>query len=124
MKALSLALVLIASLSVVGAAQTQDKGAVINGWETTTNSRGSAPTPAPQVIVGWNYYHAYACQTHFDGTFTWVYLFVVEGNLVFFSSNSASYQNPFQSACQSGNLVAIYVPNLSTWTDLITYSYK
>lgn len=85
--------------------------------------RVAAATIAPAYGVGWNLIHATHCLTYYAGTYTWLYVYPVEGGI--FYTNVPAVQNAFGAPCALGNYVAIYITSSTgTWDRIYTYDYK
>jgi hypothetical protein len=117
--------VLLTSLSVVAHAQTKSATPTDANQANLVLSRITSidqPQPA-DITVGWNYIHATACQPLFDGISVWLYVFTAEGFI--FSTNIPWSVNALLPACQSGNLIAVYVTDASgSVSSILVYSHK
>jgi hypothetical protein len=79
-------------------------------------------TQARAAAVGWNWIHAANCQTYWDGTTTWLYIFPQEGGS-FWTANKV-LQGTIQPACQTGKLLAFYINADGSWHQVYTYTHK
>ena len=134
MRIKSIIVVLLASLSVVAHAHAQTKTDTLTDAKTgntagnTSGSSRATSVDQPQaaVAVGWNYYHAAACQAYYDGTFHWLYVITVEGPV--FSTPVQADHIALAPACQSGNLVGVYVTSTNgssfTWGSFVVFPVK
>jgi len=77
--------------------------------EAQTFVNGGAP--GPQTALGWNYGHIMNYYTQVDGSTTWFYAFIQEGGFGF--TNNPSFAITLSPACQTGNLIAVFVTSLN-----------
>jgi hypothetical protein len=80
--------------------------------------------PGPGTGVGWNYGYITSCATFFDGVNTWYYAFFEGGGYGY--TNNPVLVSFISPACQSGNLVGVYVFSLNPflWNWLVTFPSK
>ena len=84
----------------------------------------NAGSAAPGVVVGWNYGHLSNCQTYVDGSTTWFYVVFKEGSHGW--TNNPAIISTLSPACQTGNLIAVYVTSVNPlrWNNVYTYGFK
>jgi hypothetical protein len=99
-------------------------GTVSNGASISLTAALANDAVVTDAVAGWNYNHPQYCTVYWDGTTSWLYVYVLEGGY-WFTSN-LSFQNVIAPACQTGNLLAFYVYNLNgnLWNQVYTYTYK
>jgi hypothetical protein len=110
-------LLVIGCFGAIATAEAQD----ILGHGTHTTSDTAAPS-AP-VVVGWNWFHIANCSL--AGGF--MYLYPVESNGITYLWTAVPLPyTTLASACQSGNLIAVHITDLSllAWDGLFTYTFK
>jgi len=110
MRIKSIIVALLASLSVVAHAQTQSGTPTDTQQAITSGSSRMISVDQLQpaaFTVGWNYIHAAACQPYYDGTFNWLFVYAAEGPALY--TAFPPFVNSLIPACQSGNLIALYV---------------
>jgi hypothetical protein len=122
-KSTLLALIVFLGSLTVAAAQSPGKssdsetvsggGAQFNGSDSTT-----------RAVLGWNYTHAAYCLTLFDGSTTWFYVVAPDGS--FWFTSNALFEAALAPACQTGNMIAINVFNLTglQWNGALTLPFK
>jgi hypothetical protein len=78
----------------------------------------------PSTALGWNFGHIAYCLTHDDGVNTLHYAFFSDGGYTV--TNNPGLAAAGALACQSGNLVGIFVVNLNPfrWNWIATYPFK
>ena len=78
----------------------------------------------PEIATGYNYFHASNCVVFSHGAGAGVCI-VSADNIVACTDNPAT-QNGMLAACQTGNIVAIYIPDAASgaFTQFITYTSK
>jgi hypothetical protein len=87
-----------------------------NGW-----NRGDSPSQPS--YIGWNYFHVTNCDIYLSGGYTWLVVYPQEGG--YFWTVYPTFQNLLQPACQTGNLIALYVYDSNNdWNQIYTYSYR
>jgi hypothetical protein len=110
MRATKLTLLMLFFLGTLGIAGAQSSGApVALGSSTRASGQANASGAFPEAVsVGWNYKHGSACTT-FSNTFVF---YAWEDGSSFITNNITTIAT-LTSACQSGNLVAFHVFDLS-----------
>jgi hypothetical protein len=89
----------------------------------TIHSGGSTTAQAATLSTGWYYVHATNCNSYYDGSTTWTYIYPSEGGY-WFTSNPV-HQNTMLTQCTLGNWIAFYVNNTNgSWNQSWTYTYK
>jgi hypothetical protein len=75
----------------------------------------------PNTVFGWNYFHIAACSTAFDGATTWFYVYSQEGG--YGVTNNPLIINSVSPACQSRQIVGVYVTSLVPfrWSSIVVY---
>src|SRR6516165_7958756 len=82
----------------------------VRGGEASTPSSGASATVQPLVVSGWNYFHIANCGVFND----FLYFFPLEAiGINFFVTNDLVAIAALTPACQSGNLVAVFITNTS-----------
>jgi hypothetical protein len=81
-------------------------------------------TPGPSTALGWNFGHIAYCLTQDDGVNTWHYVFFPDGSYTV--TNHPALAAAGALACQSGNLVGIFVVSLNPfrWNWMATYPFQ
>jgi hypothetical protein len=99
-------------------------GTVANGAGISSTAALASGLAVEGFVAGWNYNHPQYCVSYWDGTTTWLYVYVLEGGY-WFTSN-LYFQNVIAPACQTGNWLAFYVydTNGNLWNRVQTYTYK
>ncbi len=84
---------------------------------------GHTPATAAPVAVGWNYVHASNCDSYWDGSTSWLYIYPVEGGVWW--TNITGTQITIAPQCSLGNWIAFHVTNSSgAWDQVFTYNYR
>ena len=122
MKSTTTLLAALGLLAVVVSAEAQALG---------TSSRTAPGTAAreaavsdPDVVTGYNYMHASNCVVFLDGNAATTC--IVSAERITACTTNPTTQNGMLAACQTGNIVAIYIPNASTgvFTQFVTFTVK
>jgi hypothetical protein len=82
-------------------------------------------TPGPQTGLGWNYGHLTNCYPVVNNAGqTWFWAFVQEGGFGY--TNNPSFVTLLAPACQSGNLIGVFVTSLNPfrWTQVVTFNFQ
>ena len=97
---------------------------VITKGGTVETGRGARPgVLLPAISIGWNNVHATNCQTYYDGSRDWYFLYPAEGGY-FYTANSG-LGNEMISQCALGNYIGFYVSDSSgTWNQVYTFAFK
>ena len=84
----------------------------------------SSGVAGPQTVLGWNFAHAANCVVHYDGVTTWLYFFPQEGGYGY--TNNPGFGLILAPACQTGNLIAVFVYSLDPllWNQVLTYTFQ
>ena len=79
---------------------------------------------APGTVIGWNYGYISHCIVVADSSTTWYYPYSTAGGYAFTNNPGlATFVGP---ACQSGNIVGIYVLSLNpfVWSHVATFPFQ
>src|SRR6266481_4037183 len=83
-------------------------------------------TPGSQTVLGWNYGHFSNCYAVVNQGQTWFWAFFQEPGSGFGYTNNPGFATLVASACQTGNVVGIFVTSLNPfrWTQVVTFTFK
>ena len=76
------------------------------------------------TALGWNYGHVSNCYVVVSGSTTWFYAFIQEGGFGY--TNNPAFAIILSPACQTGNLVGVFVTNVNPlqWSQVVTFMFK
>ena len=94
------------------------------GVSISSTAAGASEAAAAAIVSGWNFVHAVNCQSYFDGTTTWLYVYTREGST--WITPNTLFQVLIAPACQTGNFIAFYIFDISggSWNQVLTYTFK
>jgi hypothetical protein len=110
------ALVLLGFLSV---AEAQG----VKGGQASTPSSGASASVQASIAAGWTFFHIAHCFVFND----FFFFFPLEAiGVSSFFTNDLLVIPAITPACQTGNLVAVFIvdPSTITWNQFYTYTFK